>query len=90
MHEEESTPESEVEAPNGATEQPCAESESEESSAMSPEESLQAGCRKPLKRRAFGRRFPELPTPQFGKREAGHRVWSNGCHSTVAWCAGSS
>jgi len=40
MHEEESTPESEIEAPNGATEQPCAESESEESSTPSPEESL--------------------------------------------------
>ena len=42
MHEEESTPESEIEAPNGATEQPCAESESEENSVLSPEESLRA------------------------------------------------
>ena len=42
MHEEESTPESEVEAPNGATEQPCVESESEEDSAPSPEELLRA------------------------------------------------
>ncbi len=42
MHEEESTPESEIEAPNGATEHPCAESESEESPTLSPEESLRA------------------------------------------------
>lgn len=42
MYEEESTPESEVESPNGSTDQPCAPSESEKASESSPEESLRA------------------------------------------------
>ena len=49
MHEEESTPESEVEAPNGATEQPCTESEAEESQRCLPKNHCGRSSRKPLK-----------------------------------------
>ena len=83
MHEEEPTPESEAEPTNGAPDQPSAasDSESEQISALSPEESLRAELAEAIEARQ--RALADFQNFQRRSLENEKRAFASGCMDVI-------